>query len=47
MNRRTLFETRRQLFEKAGFVVKSCFLYTKLDCRNEKVFDTMKQDHMI
>ena len=33
-------QTRRQLllllfFEKATFVVKSCFLYTKLDCHND------------
>ena len=32
MNRRTLFETSRQLFKKkTGFVVKSCSLYTKID----------------
>ena len=35
MNRRNLFETRRQLFLKTGFVVISCFSYTKLDCRDD------------
>ena len=33
MNRRTLFVAN--YFRKAGFVVKSCFLYTKLGCRND------------
>ena len=32
MNRRNLFETRRQLFlKKIGFVVKSCFPYINLE----------------
>ena len=37
MNRRNLFETRRQLLKKkkTGFVVKSCFPYTNLDCRDD------------
>ena len=35
MNRRTLLETRRQLFKKNWICRKSCFLYTKLDCCND------------
>ena len=33
--RGTLFETRRQLFWKNWFGVKSYFLYTELDCHND------------
>ena len=35
MNRRTLFVAN--YFRKAGFVVKSCFPYTKLDCCNDGI----------
>ena len=42
INRHTLFETHHQLFLKKGFVVKSCFLYTKLDCCN----DWIKADYV-
>ena len=37
MNRHTLFETRRQFLNKTGFIVKSCFLYTKLDSCNDLI----------
>ena len=44
MYRRNLFETRRQLFQKNGFVLKSCFLYTKLNCHNDSIKNLVQWD---
>ena len=48
MKRRTLFETRHRLFKKnLLFVVKSCFLYTKLNCRNSLTVSLETQNKVI